>query len=196
MSTRPIIAVDMDDVLAHHVEAFIGWSNTKYGTTFTLEDYNDHWSQLWSIDHEESEKRAVLFHQERQHRLFQPRKDALEVLHYLKKHYDLVIITARRRETINDSHEWLETHFPDIFKDVRFVPIWEDDRNATKLAICKEIGATYLIDDMVRHINLAAEGGVTALWFGDYKWNQNEKAVSGVVKAKDWQAVRDFFENE
>ena len=196
MKVRQIIAVDVDDVLAHHVEAFLEWSNNKYGTSFTIEDYTDHWTDLWSLSHEETEKRALLFHMERQHRHFKPRKDALEVLEYLNKDYDLVIITARRREVIDDSKEWLDEHFPDIFTDVRFVPIWEDDRKATKAAICREIGATYLIDDMVRHCNLAAEGNVQALLFGDYKWNRNEILSDGVIKVNDWQGIKRFFDDE
>jgi 5'(3')-deoxyribonucleotidase len=196
MNPRPIIAVDVDDVLAYHAEAFLEWSNNKYGTNLTIEDYTDHWSELWSITHEQSEERAIIFHKERQHRHFKPNEDALDVLLHLKKMYDLVIVTARRQEVVKDSKEWLKKYYPNIFTDVRFVPIWEEDRKATKAAICNELGASFLIDDMPRHCNLAAEEGITALLFGNFRWNRHEKLSDGVIKVKNWAEIKQFFDEK
>ena len=194
MSARQIIAVDVDDVLAHHAEDLLRWGNKKYGTNFTIDEYTDHWAEIWSLTRDEIEEMALLFHQSGSHRKFKPHKDALEVLTVLKKSYDLVVVTARRREIIKDSQEWLDEHYPDIFKDVRFVPIWEGDRTATKAAICLEIGAAYLIDDLPKHCNLAAEAGVKCLLFGDYTWSRYEKLHQNVHKVADWQEVKEFFD--
>lgn len=195
MKKRQIIAVDVDDVLAHHAEVLIEWGNKRYGTSYTIEDYTDHWSEIWSLTHDETEEMAALFHQGGYHREFQPRKDALEVLAELKKSYDLVIVTARRKSILDASRDWLDEHYPNIFNDVRFVPIWEEDRTATKAAICSEVGASYLIDDMPKHCNIAAENGIECLLFGNYIWNRNEKIHPNIQRVKDWQEVRHFFDD-
>jgi uncharacterized HAD superfamily protein len=39
--TRQSIAIDIDDVVVAHVDAFIEFSNKNYGTNYTIEDYVD-----------------------------------------------------------------------------------------------------------------------------------------------------------
>jgi predicted methyltransferase len=59
---KPIIAVDIDDVLVDHYEAVLAFHNARYGTTYTLQDYvTDHWSMVWGTDHAETERRAKEF---------------------------------------------------------------------------------------------------------------------------------------
>ncbi|OGL22689.1 hypothetical protein A2707_05275 [Candidatus Saccharibacteria bacterium RIFCSPHIGHO2_01_FULL_45_15] len=191
---RQTIAVDVDDVLADHVEAFVAWSNDKYGTDFTVDSYVDYWPELWSISHDQAEERAILFHKERHHRHFVNKSSALPVLKQLQKEYDLVVVTARRESIINDSKEWLSKYYPDIFQDVRFVPIWEKDNTVTKAAICQEVGASYLIDDMLRHCISAAEVGIECLLFGDYNWNKHDALPRGITRVSDWQVIQEYFD--
>ena len=43
---RKVIAIDLDDVLAAHVESFVAFSNERYGTSLQVDDYSDHWAGL------------------------------------------------------------------------------------------------------------------------------------------------------
>ena len=56
---RGSIAIDLDDVLAAHVESFVAFSNANYGTNLGVEDYRDHWANLWGVENEEIERRAA-----------------------------------------------------------------------------------------------------------------------------------------
>jgi 5'(3')-deoxyribonucleotidase len=103
------------------------------------------------------------------------------------------IVTARRAHLIDTTREWLANYFPGYFKDIHFVPIWEPGNTITKADICKQIEADYLIDDLPKHCNVAADGGIKAILFGDYSWNKNENLHSGVVKCKDWDSVLSLF---
>ena len=192
---RATIAIDCDDVLADHAEDVVAWTNQRFGTNLTISDYTDHWSKLWQVDQTKTEELAKEYHAEGRHGVFTHKPDSLEILRELKKEYNLVIVTARRKEIVKTSLEWIEEKYPGIFNDVRFVPIWEPNNLVTKADICREIGATFLIDDLPRHCNIAAESGITSLVFGDYTWNRNETIVQGVHRVKDWQAVKDFFTN-
>ena len=196
MAGRKTIAVDCDDVLADHAEDVVAWTNERFGTNLTIRDYTDHWTVMWQLDSDAVEARAVEYHSTGRHGTFTNKADSLDVLRWLAKDYDLVVVTARRKEIVQSSLEWIKASYPGIFKDVRFVPIWTPGNTVTKADICNEIGAEYLIDDLPKHCNIAAEAGIVSLVFGDYGWNRNEEIATGVHRVKDWQSVKEFFEHE
>ncbi|CAN5610997.1 hypothetical protein BH23PAT1_BH23PAT1_3910 [soil metagenome] len=190
---RQTIAVDIDDVLAAHAEAFIDFSNKKYGTSLTLEDYHDHWSYVWKVEYSEIERRAKEFHVPKSVMQYKLIQEADKAIHRLSGNYDLVIVSARGQDLLQTTREWIDNYFAGLFVDTHFVPIWEPNNTVTKADICKQIGAAYLIDDVPGHCNIAAEEGITALLFGDYAWNRHEKIADKVVRVKNWQEVVEYF---
>jgi 5'(3')-deoxyribonucleotidase len=193
VAIRESIAIDIDDVLADHVEAFIEFSNRNYNTQFSVQDYDDDWKSLWNVDRDEVERRASEFHSSENLAAFAVKDRAKLALKSLAARYDLYIVTARRQKLIDTTHEWISRHFPGTFQGVHFVPIWEPDNTVTKAEICRAINATYLIDDLPRHINIAATGGIKAILFGAYTWNMNEPVEKGVTLCKDWDSVLEYF---
>jgi len=191
--TKTIIAVDMDDVLTQHVEAFVSFSNERYRTNLTKDQYDEHWANLWHVDREEIERRATEFHTAERIGSYDKIDEAAPVLKKLRQKYDLVIATARSKNAIEVTYSWLDKHFPGVFSEVHFVPIWEPNNTITKAQICQKIGAEYLIDDVLRHCNLAAQGGIQALLFGDYNWNKGETEPS-VKRVKGWSEVERYFD--
>ena len=187
------VAIDLDDVLAAHAEAFVQFSNELYKTNLTVGDYHDHWSEIWRVEEEEAERRSAEFHTPGVIMAFGAKDEAVDILNRLKERYELFVVTARRKKLIDVTQEWLDKEFPGVFSDVHFVPIWEPNNTVTKADISKEIGATYLIDDLVQHCNLAAESGIQALLFGDYSWNRADPLHKDVVRTKNWQSVAAFF---
>jgi uncharacterized HAD superfamily protein len=191
---KPIIAVDIDDVLVDHYEALVTFHNETYGTSLTIHDYiSDHWHEVWGTTPEETELRAQAFAALGvKDRVI--KQGVAEALVQLSRKYDLVIVTARRKVNVDQTLEWIDERFPHVFKEVRFVPIWDEDSTLTKAEICREVGATYLIDDSLKHCRLAAEAGITAILFGDYGWNQASELPEGVTRCKDWVAVLEYFD--
>lgn len=193
LMTKQSIAIDLDDVLAAHAEAFVQFSNELYKTDLTVDDYTDYWSEIWQVEEEEVERRSAEFHTPGVVMRFGVKDEALDTLRRLKEHYELFVVTARRKKLIDITQEWLDKEFSGIFLGVHFVPIWEPNNTITKAEISKEIGAIYLIDDLVQHCNLAAEAGIQALLFGDYSWNRSDPLHEDVIRIKDWQSVASFF---
>jgi hypothetical protein len=113
----------------------------------------------------------------------------LHALQELQKSYDLVIVTSRDHRTVSLTHESLALHYPDIFSDVHFVPLWGNGEKVTKAKICNEIGASYLIDDSFEHCKLAAEVGISAILFGSYGWNRTQALPAHVTRCKTWDDV-------
>ncbi len=190
---KPSIAIDLDDVLASHAEAFIKFSNNYYGTNLSIEDYTEHWAKIWQVTDKEIERRSLEFHTPKRTTAFEIKEKAYSSLLKLKGQYDLYVVTARRKMLVEVTYEWVNQNFPNIFSGVHFVPIWEPNNTVTKAEICKKIGATYLVDDLAQHCNLAADGGIKALLFGDYSWNRHESLHENVTRCKDWDAILAFL---
>ncbi|HLA48993.1 MAG TPA: hypothetical protein VJY84_00415, partial [Candidatus Saccharimonadales bacterium] len=62
-----------------------------------------------------------------------------------------------------------------------------------KAEVCREIGADYLVDDQPKHCLAAADAGITALLFGDYKWTRVNNLPKNVIKVRNWPAVLEYF---
>lgn len=204
MDDRPIIAIDVDDVLAFHAEAFVEFSNQQWGTGLVVDDYDDDWAKVWRLDREtdegiaEIERRAACFFDVCFADMGANRA-ALAALSDLSKRFDLIVVTARRLHTKADTHAWIHRHFPGIFLDdnIHYAGIWEtvdpSSLHKTKKDILIAKRASYLIDDQPKHCNAAAESGMKALLFGDYAWNQSNEIRDGVVRVRDWASVKDYF---
>jgi hypothetical protein len=68
MSTqKPLIAVDLDDVLANEREGIRVFANRVYGYRHTSEDYNvegdysRYWERVWGVSHEEGDRRYAAY---------------------------------------------------------------------------------------------------------------------------------------
>lgn len=198
--SKKTVAIDIDDVLSTHAQDFVAFSNERWSTRLTVDDYNEHWSQMWAVDHQEAERRVHELQKERIVLRYGYRPEARAVLAELKKTYKLVIVTSRRKQLALDTQDWLQRCFPDIFDEVHFAGIWDNTNRtahlATKAAMCQEIGVDYLIDDQLKHCFAAAESGITALLFGAYAWNRIEKLPQKVVRVQSWKNIREFFDGQ
>ena len=193
------IAIDIDDVLAASAEAFVAWSNERWGMSLTVDDYEEHWGRMWQLEHdrEEAERRADEFHEAGVVGRHRPHEEALPVLKELGDEYDLVIITSRRRSIAAETEEWLKVHYAGVFSEVHFAGMWDskdpDRLKATKTEVCRQIGADYLVDDQLKHCLAAAEAGIPAVLFGRYAWNRADKLPHNVTRCEKWEQVRDYF---
>jgi len=197
--SKPIIAVDIDDVLSETVEGFIAWSNDTYNTNLSVADYNEDLARMWNVDREEAERRAGNFHGGGAVSQLRHIEAARPVLAWLAERYELVVITSRRLISKDQTVGWLNKYFPGIFSPevINFAGIWdnadEQSHNRTKGDIVKKLGASYLIDDQIKHCIASAELGIKTLLFGDYKWNQADELPKGVIRVKDWSEVLKYF---
>lgn len=199
MSTKPIIAIDIDDVLADHAKQFVEFSNNRWGTSLTIDDYDEHWAEMWQVDNKETELRATEFRSSNLISKYNRDDSAFEVLQELSKRFSLIVLTSRRLEMEKETRLWITSQYPDIFSDVHFSGIWETiDSEAhlrTKAEVCKSLGANYLIDDQIKHCLGASECGVTGLLFGNYFWNRLSELPANVVRCQNWHEIREYFKD-
>lgn len=196
---KPIIAVDLDDVLTNNAQAFADFSNATWGTNLTADDFDEDWNIVWGTEIEETQRRAELFHSDDVFDGFMHKEDALNVLTKLHKNYTLVIATSRREVVRGITESWLERHYAGLFSGVYFTGFFDgkhgvDALKKTKKDLVIEIGADYLIDDQPKHCFGAAEAGLRAVLFGDYRWNQVARLPKGITRCSNWPEVGQYFD--
>ncbi len=195
--TKPTVAVDIDDVLALSVDKFIEWSNARFGTNIKFDDYVEDWSLLWNISQTETTKRVNKMYKEGLPARYSHVSEAVEVLNKLKTDYELIIATARRSAEHQITRDWIEKHYPAVFKNVHFAGIWDEitehSPKKTKARLCRELGVDYLIDDQIKHCLGASGVGVKALLYGDYPWNRDVTLPKHIERVLNWKEIEDYF---
>lgn len=198
---KPIIAIDIDDVLAQGTESLRLQVNQRLGVNLTPEhyqipgSYRRYYETVWKehgildrIDWEELNSQMVV---DQSH--VPVVLEAAAVLRRLKRKYDLVVVTAREATWGAATREWVEKQFPDTFLAVHFAGR-HDGTTETKGELCAGLGAGWLIDDNVEHAHTALEQGIKVLLFGSYGWHKNIEIHKDIVRCKDWAAVAEYFD--
>jgi 5'(3')-deoxyribonucleotidase len=208
-ASKPIIAVDIDDVLASSAAAFVAFSNERWGTNLTVDDYTDDWATFWKLDRADKGYAALVDGRAAEffaHALRPMPHDvsAYDVLVRLKEHFDLIVVTARRLDTKGDTVAWIQERFAGIFEHdkIYFAGFYDNLTNDSvkvnvkkdKGELLKSLGAQYLIDDQPKHCNGAVRQGITALLFGGYAWQHTEPVDDSVIRVANWQEVGEFFD--
>jgi len=200
--TKPVIAIDVDDVLAQHAESFIEYSNQKWGTSLTLDDYDEHWAKVWQVDIAEALRRRDEFVSSKVHDNFIAHTDSDTALKSLAERFELRIVTSRLLSMKEGTLEWIKQTYPGVFSEdhIHFAGIWDklesNSHAMTKTDVLKQIGASYLIDDQLKHCYAASEAGVQAILFGNYGWNQVSDLPKDITRCRDWAAILEYFHDK
>lgn len=196
MSSKEIVAVDIDEVLFPFVDEFAKHHNELYGTKLRQSDFTSYkFEEVLAGSFEDALAKVYAFN-ELEHLDIAPLVD-LEGLQEITDRYALVAVTARNPRFERQTNQWISQHFPNVFTDIKMIgyaPVME--RPVTKVAVCLELGAIALIDDSVSHVSECAAEGVTGILFGDYPWNNTEILPPNVYRCTDWQQVRDCLNKQ
>ncbi|KAI8353997.1 hypothetical protein BD560DRAFT_408129 [Blakeslea trispora] len=187
---RKVIAVDLDQTLAHTLESLVKWHNDTYCTNYSVADFNtyDYW-KVWGGTREESCMKVREFYESEHFEQIEPIRDfALEALKMLKRrNFTLVIITSRQQFIASKTKKFVDKHYPGIFESIYFCNL--DLSSAEQLEyiskpkslICQEIGVDVLIDDSLDHALECSSLGINILLYdrkGQYRWNHEERLTN------------------
>ncbi|CEP15434.1 hypothetical protein [Parasitella parasitica] len=172
---RKVIAVDLDQTLAHTLESLVEWHNDTYGTDFSVADFTtyEYW-EIWGGTREESCMKIRDFYDSIHFDRIQPIQDfALEALKMLKRrHFTLVIITSRQQFVAEKTKRFVDKHYPDLSDSEQLEYV-----SKPKSVICQEIGVDVLIDDSLEHAFDCSALGIDVLLYdrqGQYLWNHDD----------------------
>lgn len=204
---KPLIAVDIDDVLTHSAEAVIEFSNSQWNMNLTINDFDEDWRKLWGLSPEEE---AEMHRRSLEIRTAEviggglvPRQDAERVLVQLACYADVVAVTSRRRTVETATRRWIDHYVGGAVKKIYFAGIYDEDTKhathdariaATKHDILSTVKPDYFIDDQPKHCEAALELGIKTIIFGNYPWNKNtDIEKQGAVRCPTWRDVEEYF---
>ncbi|KAJ3552817.1 hypothetical protein NM688_g3952 [Phlebia brevispora] len=190
---KPLIAVDMDDVLSQTNRVVAEWHNDTYGTRITLDDfyYYYYWKNPgWGTPEETFKKVEDFYQTDRLDRAL-PIEGAREGLLKLRElGFRMVVVTARQRRELERSMRWIETHFAGIFEDMICTgqsqeTLAEEHEVLTKLSkadVCLQLGAKFLIDDSLENALKCIKHPqpTQVLLFGNNAWNKREASYKDI----------------
>lgn len=123
----------------------------------------------------------------------QPVLWAYEKLYKWKQQWHrMFLVTARAKPYEQQTRNWVETHFPNIFSWYLFMNQYTDNE-VPKSVLCKEKWIQLLIDDNVQNIQ-----DVNSLWLPgfllDKPWNQNVENTKLMHRVYSWDEIElDMF---
>lgn len=191
VSSKPVLAIDIDDVLAPMLYEFVPWLEKRNGVKFKMYNGMSYFveDQL-NYSHEQiTEALDTFFNSDHYHAL-EPVEGALATIQRLKQKYEVVLVTARPNMLEVATERWLEHHFPKEFTNIHFVGSSIATKgHQTKTDVLKSVRAIALVDDSLKNIQDAAAIGLQAVLFGSYEWNHTDELPDGVIRAKNWAEV-------
>lgn len=193
---RLVVAVDIDDVLLESGAAIIADYNRRFGTRLLPGDYyGQHDLSAWgNVDPTTAIQRVEEYVQSVTFINREPMRSVADSLRHLAERYELHAVTGRGDLVRDATNVWLEQYFPAVFVSANFSNMYDAQKRRSKGEICVEMGASFLIDDHIPHAKSAADHGLKVVLYGDYPWNQTDELPQGVVRAKDWPAVLEYFD--
>mmetsp|Transcript_11538 Transcript_11538/g.13971 ORF Transcript_11538/g.13971 Transcript_11538/m.13971 type:complete len:209 (+) Transcript_11538:359-985(+) len=192
---KPVVAVDIDEVICGFLPALIRYHNDTYGSSFVLTDFNSYrFCETWGGTNEEAvHKVHEFFETEYFLKEMSPINGALETLRSHKDNFTFVCVTSRQHCIAEETVDWVNRHFPEIFDDFHFGNHWTKDApdpdlhhssKQTKPDMCVKANAVALIDDSLSYAvqcsSQLAHMGFKVCLFGDYGWNQGVSTLATV----------------
>jgi len=192
---KPVLAIDIDEVLFPFTDLFLAYHNEKHGTNIALSDMQTNY--LEDITGDTLEQILVKledFANTEAFRQNRPLQHSVESLEKLRQHYELVLVTARDHFYRGHTERFIEGHYPNVFRELHYThQIETPHEREKKWVMCQRLNAVALIDDTLKNVVQCAEHGIDGIVFGDYPWNQADELPPGVTRCKDWPAVLEYF---
>ena len=106
-SKKPVIAVDLDEVLGDFVPAIAEWHNNTYGTKLLPSHFFSYaFKDVWGGTDAESVEMVHQFF-ETDYLKYEPINEAREVLTRLKEKFEFVVVTSRQHTIVDETRAGL-----------------------------------------------------------------------------------------
>lgn len=186
--TKPVMAVDLDDVLSGFMPALMRYHNGRYGTNLACENIHEYdFPKILGTTREGAVRELTEF-------ALSGALDTLDVIHganeaieLLNQYYILHVVTARHRASSDITWHWLEKHFPGMFVEVHFAEHLSE-KHRQKGSICDEIGAVVVIDDSYENAVGCLSPERSVLLF-DAPWNVEKETLPGMQRVFSWEQI-------
>ncbi|CAM9402122.1 unnamed protein product, partial [Sphacelaria rigidula] len=176
---KPVIAVDVDEVLGHFVSQLCKFHNESYGTELSPDAFTSYqFHEVWGGTREEADRKVSQFFasphflEGEQGHGIPAVKGAVEVLRKHAENFELHVVTSRQNILREMTEVWVAKHYPEIFTKLHFGNHYSHEgESRSKPDLCRDIDAVMIIDDNVRYAKQCADAGIRTCLFGEDFWN-------------------------
>ncbi len=181
--SRPIIAIDCDDVILNLVDSWLRHYNVASGDNLTKKDITE-WNISKFVKPEYKEKiYEYVTDPQISRNIFVGAtvyEDAVRVTKWLQEYCDLYIVTATHPNNFAHKAEWIKYHFPHI-----------DSKNIVVLYDKHLFGADYIIDDKLETVDKFSGYGILF----NQPWNKRFISIFS-TRVGNWRDIEKFFKRE
>ena len=178
------IAIDIDEVLVPFLHPMAKYHNKSISKTRYSYVYRD----IFDITEEESQKMVQEFYKSQAFVQLTPMGGAQKAMYKLRRSADKLYIVTGRQDTVREETEdWIDTFFPNIFDDVIITNSYTP-YEVKKSDICRALNIGLIIDDNKGICDQCIEAGTDALNFiGDeiYPWCEESE-----ISIKGWNTLK------
>ena len=191
---KPVIGIDIDDVLIDFNDAVLKFHNQNYGTHFKVKDIVEFaFEKLWNCTTEEVNARVTAFYNSPLHIQIKPVAGAVKAVEKLAKKYDLVAVSARPSNVLVLTQKLLDLYFKGNLKKVILTNAFSlTGHKKTKAEVCQEINATVLIDDSLANALECSKQKISVILLRRL-WNQEmtdeDLLKNNIYPAKNWPEI-------
>ncbi|KAJ0251980.1 Uncharacterized protein HA466_0128530 [Hirschfeldia incana] len=192
-----VVAVDIDEVLGNFVSALNKFIADRYLSNHSVSEYHVYeFFRIWNCSRNEADIRVHEFFKTSYFKKgIHPLPGAQNTLHKLSRYCELSVVTSRQNAIKDHTLEWLDMHFPGLFKQIHFGNHFAlHGESKPKSEICRSFGAEILIDDNPRYAEECANIGMKVLLFdydNSYPWSKTESVDRHplVTRVHNWEEV-------
>ncbi|CAN8327156.1 unnamed protein product [Cochlearia groenlandica] len=196
-SDKIVVAVDIDEVLGNFVSALNRFIADRYLSNHSVSEYHVYeFFRIWNCSRSEADVRVHEFFKTSYFKKgIHPLPGAHKTLHKLSRYCDLSVVTSRQNAIKDHTLEWINIHFPGLFKEIHFGNHFAlHGESKPKSEICRSFGAEILIDDNPRYAEECANIGMKVLLFdyeNSYPWSKTESVDKHplVTRVHNWEDV-------
>ena len=178
------IAIDIDEVLVPFLSPMAKYHNKTISKTRYSYVYRD----IFDITEEESQKMVQEFYKSQAFTWLVPMRGAQRAMYNLRRCTDKMYIVTGRQDTVREETEdWIDTFFPNIFDDVILTNSYTP-HEVKKSDICRALNIGLIIDDNKGICDQCIEAGTDALNFiGEevYPWCEESE-----ISIKGWDTLK------
>ncbi len=185
-----IVAIDIDEVLADFLSAYLRFCNARSRTSFTREQFRSYrFEDVLGGTREDMLALTHEFHDGGHLLSIPPLPAAQEGIARLARSHELIVVTSRPHAIERETREWIERHFPGVFSAVHLTNEFSSDGpRTTKALVCLAHGAKLIVDDNLDYAAQCAQAGVPALLL-DAPWNRAAALPDGVTRVRSWDEI-------
>lgn len=191
-----LIALDLDETLAATFHAVFEYGKAKYNWNVSHEDITIHdWWTLPELGITQEQWYALFdeyFERDLGDHSIGIIDGAREGVRTLIEMWAIPHIVTARNEQVRSkaTQNWTMRNIPEIVhgEHIHYTNHYEGPKKPNKWEVCRNIGATILVDDNPEFLIHAVEAGITGILL-EKPWNKNFPETAGVIRVAHWSEI-------